>query len=255
MSERVPAVIVTYFPDAEFEVRLGVIAMEMSPVLVVDNSADAPTRLEVSLVLSGKGEVMVGPVKLVQYPAAGSVQETDGRFPQGRQTCFLLQRVATRIAPQRFDASRWAFAICRPSRAAAKSGLRRTASEKCWIASSRRPARASAMARSYWMTASPGRSWATAANSLTASFWRGITRLITSRPLLLASRRVLMVRLQPTGQWVQSEAAAFNSQGRAPKRKSVVVKAPTGQISVVLPEKTESKPGSEWVTISNWRPR
>jgi len=43
---------------------------------------------------------------------------------------------------------------------------------------------------------------------------------------------------------VQIEAADFISQGRASNRKSVVVSAPTGQISVVLPEKIESKPGS-----------
>ena len=35
----------------------------------------------------------------------------------------------------------------------------------------------------------------------------------------------------------------------------MVVNAPTGQISVVLPEKIESKPGSELVTISSLRPR
>ena len=40
-----------------------------------------------------------------------------------------------------------------------------------------------------------------------------------------------------------------NSHGRASKRKSTVVNAPTGHISVVLPEKTESKPGSENVMI------
>lgn len=39
-------------------------------ILPFDRSgaADAPTRLDVNLVLSGKGEVMVGPLKLVQYP-------------------------------------------------------------------------------------------------------------------------------------------------------------------------------------------
>jgi hypothetical protein len=44
--------------------------------------------------------------------------------------------------------------------------------------------------------------------SLTSSFWRGMTRLTTSSPPALASRRVLRVVLQPTGQWVQMEAAA-----------------------------------------------
>src|SRR3972149_2809103 len=91
--------------------------------------------------------------------------------------------------------------------------------------------------------------------SLTLSFWRGMIRLIAISPPDLASRRTLMVRLQPTGQWVQIEAADFSSHGRAPKRKSAVVKAPTGQMSVVLPEKTESKPGVELVMISSLRPR
>ena len=58
-----------------------------------------------------------------------------------------------------------------------------------------------------------------------------------SRRRRRASRRTLKVVLQPTGQCVQIEAAEFSSQGRAPKRKSAVVSAPTGQISVVLPEK------------------
>ena len=82
-----------------------------------------------------------------------------------------------------------------------------------------------------------------------------MTRLMATFPSDMASRRVLKVMLQPTGQWEQSEAAAFNSQGRAPKRKSAVVSAPTGQISVVLPEKTESKPGSEKVKMSVARAR
>jgi hypothetical protein len=51
--------------------------------------------------------------------------------------------------------------------------------------------------------------------------------------------------LQPTGQCGQIEAAALISHGRAPKRKSAVVSAPTGQMSVVFPEKIESNPGSE----------
>ena len=82
-----------------------------------------------------------------------------------------------------------------------------------------------------------------------------MTRLMATLPPDMASRRVLKVMLQPTGHCAQTEAAAFNSQGRAPKRKSEVVSAPTGQISVVLPEKTESKPGSELVKISVARPR
>ncbi len=60
---------------------------------------------------------------------------------------------------------------------------------------------------------------------------------MTFLPSEEASRRVFNIRLQPTGQCVHKEADAFNSQGRAPKRKSTVVKAPTGQMSVVLPEK------------------
>jgi len=79
--------------------------------------------------------------------------------------------------------------------------------------------------------------------------------LITYPPPALASRRTLKVRLQPTGHCEQTEAAFFSSQGRAPKRKSAVVNAPTGQMSVVLPEKIESKPGSEKVTMSVARPR
>ena len=37
-------VVVTFFPDAEFEARLGAIAREVSPLLVVDNSADPAVR-------------------------------------------------------------------------------------------------------------------------------------------------------------------------------------------------------------------
>ena len=48
---------------------------------------------------------------------------------------------------------------------------------------------------------------------------------------------------------MQIEAADSSSHGRASKRKSAVVNAPTGQMSVVLPEKTESNPGSEKVMI------
>jgi len=81
--------------------------------------------------------------------------------------------------------------------------------------------------------------------SLTCSFCRGITRLMTILPSAFASRRVLNVILHPTGHCEQIEADASNSHGRAPKRKSAVVNAPTGQMSVVLPEKTESNPGRE----------
>jgi rhamnosyltransferase len=43
MPEPIPGVVVTYSPDADFESRLGAIAREVSPVLVVDNTADAAT--------------------------------------------------------------------------------------------------------------------------------------------------------------------------------------------------------------------
>lgn len=44
MSARTPAVVVTFFPDADFGVRLAAIAREASPVLVFDNSADPAVR-------------------------------------------------------------------------------------------------------------------------------------------------------------------------------------------------------------------
>jgi rhamnosyltransferase len=50
MPERIPGIIVTCFPDADFEVRLRAIAMEMSPVLVVDNSADVPTAARLAAI-------------------------------------------------------------------------------------------------------------------------------------------------------------------------------------------------------------
>ncbi len=49
--------------------------------------------------------------------------------------------------------------------------------------------------------------------------------------------------LQPTAQCVQIDGTLVISHGRARKRKSLVVSAPTGQMSVVLPENLESKPG------------
>ena len=48
--------------------------------------------------------------------------------------------------------------------------------------------------------------------------------------------RVPRTVLQPTPQWSHMLGTLVNSQARAPKRKSRVVRAPTGQISVVLPE-------------------
>jgi len=41
MPERTPGIIVTYFPDPDLEIRLAAIAREISPVLVVDNTANA----------------------------------------------------------------------------------------------------------------------------------------------------------------------------------------------------------------------
>ncbi len=38
-------------------------------------ASNAPTQLDLNLVLNGRGEVLVGPLKLVQYPQANSVQE------------------------------------------------------------------------------------------------------------------------------------------------------------------------------------
>src|SRR6202142_3928097 len=78
---------------------------------------------------------------------------------------------------------------------------------------------------------------------------------MTTLPSAFASRRVLNVMLHPTGHCEQIEAEASNSHGRAPNRKSAVVNAPTGQMSVVLPEKTESNPGSEREMICIERPR
>src|SRR5215216_198114 len=82
-----------------------------------------------------------------------------------------------------------------------------------------------------------------------------MTRCTVISPPDLGSRRTFKVVLQPTGHWVQIEACESSSHGRASKRKSLVVNAPTGQISVVLPEKTESNPGSENETIFIPRPR
>ena len=49
--------------------------------------------------------------------------------------------------------------------------------------------------------------------------------------------RVVALMLQPTGQCGQMLGTSVSSHGRAPKRKSAVVSAPTGQMSVVLPLK------------------
>jgi len=91
--------------------------------------------------------------------------------------------------------------------------------------------------------------------SLTASFWRGRMRLITLTPPESRSSRVLATMFSPTGPWGEMLGTSCSSQGRAPKRKSTVVRAPTGQMSVVLPLKYVSNGGSLTVMISRWRPR
>ena len=84
--------------------------------------------------------------------------------------------------------------------------------------------------------------------SLTVSFSRGMMRINLSW-------RASMVKLQPTEQCVQTLGVLRTSHTRARKRKSALVNAPTGQMSVVLPENFESKPGSDFEMISHERPR
>ncbi|HEV2660413.1 MAG TPA: hypothetical protein VGU68_07400 [Ktedonobacteraceae bacterium] len=55
------------------------------------------------------------------------------------------------------------------------------------------------------------------------------------------STRTSTRALQPTLQLLQTLGTCFNSHGRDLKRYLLDVSAPTGQISTVLPEKTESK--------------
>ncbi len=51
------------------------------------------------------------------------------------------------------------------------------------------------------------------------------------------SSRVVTLTLQPTGHMPQTEGVFWISHGLASKRYCVEVSAPTGQISVTLPEK------------------
>jgi hypothetical protein len=60
--------------------------------------------------------------------------------------------------------------------------------------------------------------------------------LARHNPLDFWPVRVPMTVLQPTPQWLHTLGMLVISQARAPKRKSRVVSAPTGQISAVLPE-------------------
>src|SRR5688572_24624588 len=46
-SPAIAGVVITYFPDAEFEHRLDAIAREVKPLVVVDNSADEEVQARV----------------------------------------------------------------------------------------------------------------------------------------------------------------------------------------------------------------
>src|SRR5579871_440840 len=81
-----------------------------------------------------------------------------------------------------------------------------------------------------------------------ASLLRDIRRITLST-------RTSMRALHPTLQLLQTLGTFFSSQGRALKRYFVAVRAPTGQISVVLPENTESKADSGAVPTSILYPR
>ena len=72
--------------------------------------------------------------------------------------------------------------------------------------------------------------------------------------MTLPSRIVADV-LQPTGQPVQTVGTFWMSQGRASKRYSVEVRAPTGQSSITLPENGERYGSSSNVAISVRAPR
>ena len=56
---RVGGVIVTFFPDAGFGARLAAIARETSPVLVIDNSADATVRAALRILCAQHGARLV----------------------------------------------------------------------------------------------------------------------------------------------------------------------------------------------------
>ncbi len=61
--------------------------------------------------------------------------------------------------------------------------------------------------------------------------------------------------LQPTLHSLQTLGTLVRSQGRARKRKGIEVSAPTGQSSIVLPEKGESKVSPSVTAISECEPR
>jgi hypothetical protein len=67
--------------------------------------------------------------------------------------------------------------------------------------------------------------------------------------------RVVTSMLQPTGQSPQIVGTFWISHGRASKRYSVDVSAPTGQSSITLPEKRSRYGSSSNVAISVRAPR
>ena len=67
--------------------------------------------------------------------------------------------------------------------------------------------------------------------------------------------RVVALMLQPTGQRPQTVGTFWISHGRASKRYCVEVSAPTGQISVTLPEKWPLYGSSSNVAITDCAPR
>ena len=83
--------------------------------------------------------------------------------------------------------------------------------------------------------------------SLTSRFSRATTR--SSLP-----PRASAVIEQPTGQSVQVVAVWSYSQLRPRKRATLSSSAPTGQMSVMLPEKPSGSPPS-WVSMKVWPPR
>src|SRR6266536_3826071 len=68
-----------------------------------------------------------------------------------------------------------------------------------------------------------------------------ISSLLRDIKRIILSTRTSIRALQPTLQLLHTLGTCFNSHGRALKRYLLEVSAPTGQISTVLPEKTESK--------------
>jgi hypothetical protein len=67
--------------------------------------------------------------------------------------------------------------------------------------------------------------------------------------------RVVAWMLQPTGQSPQTVGTFWISHGRAWKRYWVDVSAPTGQSSMMLPEKGARYGSSSKVAITDWAPR